>query len=98
MNANDGETLSLVALYQAKLGDKTKALENIQKARGLAPGSRKVQWEAALIYELAGQRDRALDALQAAIRAGQPLDEVRGEPALAKLRADPRYQQMVASK
>jgi serine/threonine protein kinase/Flp pilus assembly protein TadD len=98
VNANDGETLSLVALYQAKLGDKTKALENIQKARRLAPGSRKVQWEAALIYELAGQRDRALDALQAAIRGGQPLDEVRGEPALAKLRADPRYQQMVASK
>jgi Flp pilus assembly protein TadD len=98
VNANDGETLSLVALYQAKLGDKTKALENIQKARRLAPGSRKVQWEAALIYELAGQRDRALDALQAAIRGGQPLDEVRGEPALAKLRADPRYRQMVASK
>jgi hypothetical protein len=26
------------------------------------------------------------------------LAEVRGEPALANLRADPRYQQMVASK
>ncbi len=98
VNASDGETLSLVALYEAKLGDQTKALENIQKARRLAQGSRKVQWEAALIYELAGQRDRALEALQAAIQGGQPLDEVRGEPALAKLRADPRYQHMVASK
>ena len=98
VNANDGETLSVVALYQAKLGDGTKALDNIQKARHLAPGSRKVQWEAALIYELAGQRDHALDALQAAIRGGQPLDEVRGEPALAKLRADPRYQQLMNPK
>jgi len=98
VNANDGETLSVVALYQAKLGDGTKALDNIQKARHLAPGSRKVQWEAALIYELAGQRDNALDALQAAIRGGQPLDEVRGEPALAKLRADPRYQQLMNPK
>ena len=56
MNANDGETLSLVALYQAKLGYKTKGLENIQRARRLAPGSRKVQWEAALICELAEVR------------------------------------------
>ena len=63
VNANDGETLSVVALYEAKLGDKTKALQNIEKARRLAPGSRKVQWEAALIYELAGQRDHALESL-----------------------------------
>jgi serine/threonine protein kinase/Flp pilus assembly protein TadD len=98
VNANDGETLSVVALYQAKLGDKSKALGNIEKARRLAPSSRQVQWEAALIYELAGQRESALHALQAAIQGGQPLDEVRGEPALANLRADPRYQQLIAPK
>jgi serine/threonine protein kinase/Flp pilus assembly protein TadD len=97
VNPMDGETLSVVALYEAKLGDKAKALENIQKARRLAAGSRKVQWEAALIYELAGQRDRALDELGAAIHAGQPLDEVRGEPALTKLRTDPRYRQLMAT-
>ena len=98
VNSSDAETLSVMALYEAKLGDKAKALENIQKARRLAPGSRKVQWEAALIYELAGQRDHALDALQAAIHGGQPLNEVRGEPALASLRADPRYQKSIAPK
>jgi serine/threonine-protein kinase len=98
VNSSDAETLSVVALYEAKLGDKSTALENIQKARGLAPGSRKVQWEAALIYELAGQRDRAFQALQAAIHEGQPMDEVRGEPALANLRADPRYQQLINPK
>jgi tetratricopeptide (TPR) repeat protein len=98
VNSSDAETLSVVALYEAKLGDKSTALENIQKARGLAPGSRKVQWEASLIYELAGQRDRAFQALQAAIHEGQPLDEVRGEPALANLRADPRYQQLINPK
>ncbi len=97
VNASDGETLSVVALYQAKLGEKGKALENIEKARRRAPGSRKVQWEAALIYELAGQRDHALAALGAAIHGGQPLDEVRGEPALANLRNDPRYQQLMAT-
>jgi Flp pilus assembly protein TadD len=97
VNANDGETLSVVALYQAKLGDKIKALANIQKARGIAPGSRKVLWEAALVYELAGQRTEALAALTGAIHGGQPLDEVRGEPALKNLRDDPRYQSLMGN-
>jgi serine/threonine protein kinase/tetratricopeptide (TPR) repeat protein len=97
VNGADGETLSVVALYEAKLGDKSKALGNIQKARRLAPESRKVFWESALVYELSGQRSEALNALQQAIRTGQPMDEVRGEPALASLRADPRYQRLIAS-
>jgi tetratricopeptide (TPR) repeat protein len=97
VNANDGETLSVVALYQAKLGDKIKALANIQKARNIAPGSRKVLWEAALVYELAGNRTEALAALTGAIHGGQPLDEVRGEPALKDLRADPRYQNLMSN-
>jgi tetratricopeptide (TPR) repeat protein len=95
VNANDGETLSVVALYQAKLAEKNKALANIQKARGIAPGSRKVFWEAALVYELAGNRTEALAALTGAIHGGQPLDEVRGEPALKDLRADPRYRSLM---
>jgi tetratricopeptide (TPR) repeat protein len=95
VNANDGETISVVALYQAKLGDKSKALANIREARRIAPGSRKVLWEAALVYELAGNRTEALAALAGAIHGGQPLDEVRGEPALKDLRADPRYQSLM---
>ena len=97
VNPDDGETLSVVALYQAKLGHKLKALANIQKARRLAPGSRKVLWEAALVYELAGNRNEALAALNSAIRDGQPLDQVRGEPALTNLRTDPRFQKLMAA-
>ena len=97
MNPDDGETLSVVALYQAKLGHQMKALANIQRARKLAPGSRKVLWEAALVYELAGNRNEALAALNSAIRDGQPLDQVRGEPALTNLRTDPRFQKLMAA-
>ncbi len=97
VNPNDGETLSVVALYQAKLGNKAKALANIQRARAIAPASRKVSWESALVYELTGNRREALAALTGAIHGGQPLDEVRGEPALAKLRADPRYAKLMAA-
>jgi hypothetical protein len=33
--------------------------------------------------------------LKAAIRAGQPLEEVRREPALKNLRKDPRYDRLL---
>ena len=48
-----------------------------------------------LVYELAGQRDLALEALKSALQAGQPLEEVRHEPALINLRKDPRYRALV---
>jgi Flp pilus assembly protein TadD len=91
VNPKDADVLSRVALYQARLGKKMDAESQIRKARQLAPANRGVLWNAAVVYELAGQRDQALEALKAAIQAGQPLEEVRHEPALTNLRKDPRY-------
>jgi len=90
VNPKDGDVLGRVALYQARLGD-AAGLVNIAKARQLAPGNRQIVWHATLVYELAGKRDLALEALRAALKAGQAPDEVRHEPTLSKLRADPRF-------
>ncbi|HEY6390995.1 MAG TPA: tetratricopeptide repeat protein, partial [Bryobacteraceae bacterium] len=98
VNANAPDVWGVVALYQAKLGDKVKALANIEKARRLAPASRKVAWEAALVYELGGNRDLAMAALRDAMNAGQPLEEIRREPALANLRSDPRFAHLTAER
>jgi serine/threonine-protein kinase len=95
VNPRDSDVLSRVALYRARLGNKTEAQAEIRKARQLAPANRDVLWNAVLVYELGGQRDQALGALKAAIKAGQPLEEVRREPALANLRKDPRYASLV---
>jgi tetratricopeptide (TPR) repeat protein/TolB-like protein len=95
VNPKDADILSRVALYHARLGKKMEAEAQIGRARQLAPASRDVLWNAALVYELVSQRDRALEALKAAIHAGQPLEEIRREPALASLRKDPRYGALV---
>jgi hypothetical protein len=55
-----------------------------------------VAWEAALVYEIAGHRELALKALRDAIAAGQAVAEVRREPALANLRGDQRFSQLMA--
>jgi serine/threonine-protein kinase len=91
VNQKDGELLSSVALYNARLGNKTEAASKMQHALDLASQNRAVAWHAALTYELIGKRDLALAALKSAIRLGQPLREINREPALAGLRADPRY-------
>ena len=91
VNPQDAETLSRVALYAARLGDKVNAIAKTKRAVSLAPSSRSVAWHATLAYELAGQRDLALEAMKAALRAGQPAQEIEGEPTLRNLRADARY-------
>jgi serine/threonine protein kinase/tetratricopeptide (TPR) repeat protein len=98
VNPKEASVLGRLALYHARLGNKPEADAQIKQARLIAPASRDILWNAVLVYELAGQRDQALDALKAAIQAGQPLEEVRREPALENLRKDPRYARLVASR
>jgi len=95
VNPKDADVLGRIALYQARLGNPAGLL-NIAKAQQLAPGNRQVVWHASLVYELAGKRDLALHALQAALKAGQAADEVRHEPTLANLRTDPRFARLMA--
>ena len=87
--------MARVALYHARLGNKSRSESEIAKARQLAPANRQVLWNATLVYELTGHRDQALTALKAALQAGQPIEEVRREPALADLRKDARYASLI---
>jgi hypothetical protein len=50
-----------------------------------------VQFGAALVYEEAGLRARALDAVRSALVAGYSREEIGKTPALASLRRDSRY-------
>ncbi len=96
VNPNDADTVARLALYQARVGRKAEALAGIEKARQLTPASRQVCWHAALVYELGGKRDLALKSLGVAYRSGQPVEEIRREPALASLRNDPRYAGLIS--
>jgi serine/threonine-protein kinase len=98
VNPNDAEALGRVALYLARLGDRNDALAKIRRALQLAPASRSVAWHAALTYELVNHREQALQSVRAALLAGQPIQEVSHEPALAKLRVDPRYSQLIGDR
>jgi tetratricopeptide (TPR) repeat protein/TolB-like protein len=94
---SDPHLLSDAAVYRAKLGDRTRAVDEIAQALRYGQGRRAISFHAALVYELTGARDRALAALGDAIRGGYSLEEINREPEFTNLRRDPRYQRLLAS-
>ena len=90
----DPRLRSSLAAYLAKSGDATGALAELAQLEQLRQGDQGTLFKSALVYELVGDRDKALAALGRAIRAGYSMHEIANEPELAALRADPRYASM----
>lgn len=91
VNPRDAVAFSSMALYHAKLGQTPVALQDIEKALAESPGDKSILFNAAIVYELAGQRPQALRFIRRAVIGGYSLDEIATEPELDKLRQDPEY-------
>ncbi|HTA44726.1 MAG TPA: protein kinase [Bryobacteraceae bacterium] len=91
VNPNDATLLSLIAVWDAKMGNLPEALTKMRLARKLSPADSTILYYSAITLELAGQRGPALDALRAALASGYSLSVVEREPELISLRQDPRY-------
>ncbi len=98
VNPKDGRVRASLAGYLDMLGQKQEALEQIEQARRLEPDNQNVLFRSVLVYESAGQRDRALRALGTVISHGYSLAEIEGTRDLAELRNDPRYRDLVKGK
>jgi tetratricopeptide (TPR) repeat protein len=97
INPDNVRVLSLTAVYHAKLGENEQALEKLGRARWLAPADATVGFKSVIIFELTGQRSRALAALKTVLVSGYSIDEIRHEPELAQLRQDPTCQRLLES-
>ena len=86
-----------LAAYLAKIGDKDKALKELKAVEQAHITNPSELYTSALVYELCGKRDQALDALLAAVKAGQDLHDIKNEPEFVSLRADPRYHLTILS-
>jgi tetratricopeptide (TPR) repeat protein len=88
---NDPQVVRMVAFYLARLGNKQRALEGIGQAIALAPDNIHTLYRAGFLYEIAGERERAIAAFERVIGAGYPARELCTHPDLADLRRDPRF-------
>lgn len=97
LRPSDPSVLGTLARYHAELGQKTKAQEEIALATASPHNDPELLFNSVVVYELVGERDRALTALRSALRAGYSLSEVQHAPELLELRQDPRYSRMVSN-
>jgi len=96
-NPNQMELRADLALYLAKTGDKDRALKELKPVEEAHDANPSDLYTSALVYELCGKRGQALDALLAAVKAGQDLNDIKNEPEFVSLRADPRYHLQILS-
>ena len=76
---------SCLAGFYASLGDPKRALAEIALAKKEAPKDFFVLRKCVLVYELAGRREQALDALRELIGSGGALEDLDTDPAVAGL-------------
>jgi serine/threonine protein kinase len=93
----DPDVESQRALDLARRGERKAAVATIDGFTARQDLSAQALFQMAIVYELAGARQRALMLLSRAVRAGYPPQEVFAEPELAALRKDPRFQRMAKS-
>jgi len=90
-NPNQPDLRADLALYLAENGDKTGALTELKPVEMAHSRDPAVLYDVAVTYELCRNRDKALEVLLASVKAGQSLDDIKNDPELVSLRADPRY-------
>lgn len=93
-NPKDARLRSNLAIYRSSSGDRAGSLQEIEASLRLAPEDLYVLFRAALVYEQAGMRERALIALEACLKAGYSIEEIRTAPSLAGLRKEERYRRL----
>jgi len=82
---------SSLAVFLVKSGSTSRGVAEMTEALRLKPDDSTIVLKAVVVYELGGDRRRALDALREYVRLKGPLEEVVKEPFLAGLRRDPGY-------
>jgi serine/threonine protein kinase/tetratricopeptide (TPR) repeat protein len=97
VHPTDSMLLASEGLYYAKLGEMAPALAGIGKALQQKPLDMAVYFKAGIVYELAGQRERALTELESALKAGYSAEEITKERELERLRSDPRFPKLIAA-
>jgi tetratricopeptide (TPR) repeat protein len=81
-----------LGLYYAKTGEPELAVQRTDTALALSEDATEVYAAAAEVYELIGQRDRAVELAQKALDLGYSRRQFLRNPEMVELLADPRLQ------
>ncbi len=94
VNSRDAAALSSVSLYRAMLGERTSAIDYLQRALRLEPKRPDLLLNAAIAYQQLGDQERALDYLEKSVAGGLPPESLRDLPNFDSLRDNPRFRKL----
>lgn len=92
---HDAELLASLAVYNAELGDSTRAWDYLGKSMELHSGDATVMFDIGLTHEILADRDTALNWIGRAVENGFSRYQVEHTPDLRGLCSDVRYQRRV---
>jgi len=90
----DSQIVARLARFRVILGDQPRALDEIAQALKTSPSDVRVLLKSIQVYELAKQRDAAIESLRKFIDQGGSKEEIDSDLDLAGLMKDPRAQQL----
>jgi tetratricopeptide (TPR) repeat protein len=94
-NPTDARTLSMLAVYEAKLGRGEEALGHADRAVSLEGKVPDVLYRRAVVLALIGRPDAAVPALNEAVSHGSSRAVAGSDEDLAVLRSRPEFRQLV---
>jgi serine/threonine-protein kinase len=86
---------SRLAVYLASVDRIEEALKELETLAALESDNPDVLYDTLVVYEKANLREKSLPALEAALNAGYPINEIQNDPLLVGLREDIRYHRIV---
>jgi tetratricopeptide (TPR) repeat protein len=95
VNPRDAEAMSFAAYFNARLGNREKALEYDARATENASDNMYVYYNSALVHAQFGQANEALDALERTVALDYQVDLLPLDPAFESLRKEPRFNRLI---
>lgn len=96
VNPRNSDTMGSLALYYAKKGMPSQALNFIQRARSINKEDVSLVYTAAVVEALADHPDNALGFLREAFKRGYSVAEAGSDPELSNLRTRPEFAKLLA--
>ena len=95
VNPKDTRNLGYLALFHAKKGESTRALEYIHRARAINANDNDLAYKEAVIRAIGGDQAQALISLREAFGKGYTPGEAGADPDLKPLHSNPEFDKLM---
>jgi eukaryotic-like serine/threonine-protein kinase len=95
VNPREAGTMGFLALYYARKGDLTRAVDFVRRARSINPSDVNLVYKEAIVAMLADRRSDALATLRAAFEKGYSTEEAESEPDFDSLHSSPEFKKLI---